>query len=184
MKISYLITYSGYIPVLRSILLLFKYKNLSLSQLGAYIYFVMQADFDNRHPHYGAILRDDKQLANEIGVSHTTIYRQRKNLIKAGLLTEKNNITFITNYHMFEFERVKKLVKLKLPNLQDLFTKPQEEMADLELSIANMQNCPLQKVDQSFNTSSKGNLSSKPEFTEEDQKWIHNYVKEDEGCPC
>lgn len=184
MRINYSITYSGYIPVLRSILLLLNNKHLSLSQLGAYIYFVMQADFDSRHPHYRVILRDDKQLANEAGVSYTTIYRLRKGLIQIGLLVEKNGVTFVTNYHMFEFGFMKKLTKMKPSNLKCLFTKPQEEITGSEFSIAHTQNDLPQKVDQSFNTSSKVSLSFGPKFTEDDKQWIHDYVKEDEGCPC
>src|SRR3989344_6795384 len=90
MKVTFTVNYSGYIPILRSILLLVKAKKITLPQLGLYICFVMQADFDVRHERYGTILRDDRQLAKEFGLNPTTVFRWRKEFIRAGLLTEEN----------------------------------------------------------------------------------------------
>jgi len=160
MKINYSTNYSGYIPVLRSVLLLVKAKVITLPQLAAYIYLVMQADFDTRHKYYAAILPDNKELAKEVNLDSTTIFRYRKDLIEKGLLTEKNGMTLVTNHYMFELGLVQKLAKLPPANLQELFAKPQENVADFESLIANLHNEQLQKTSQSFSVSSKGKSGS------------------------
>lgn len=178
MKVIFSINYSGYISILRSVLLLVKANILTLTQLGPYICFVMQADFDVRHGRYRVILRDDKQLADEFGVDPTTIYRYRKAFIKAGLLIEENGLTRVTNYYMFELNKVNKLAKLPIPRLQELFVKPQENFADIEQLIANSQTIQPAIAMQSFSVPSKGeSLSS--EFTEGDKVWINENVREE-----
>lgn len=139
---TFAVNYSGYIPVLRSILLLVNSGVIPLSLLGSYIYFVMQADFDTRHKYYSVVLRDDEQLANAANVNPTTIYRHRKELIKAGLLLEEGKYTKVTNFGLFDFEVVKKLVKLPPANPQELFLIPQEILSNKGIFIANMQKGP------------------------------------------
>lgn len=173
MKISFPINYSGYIPFLRSILFLVKADIISLPQLGFYICFVMQADFDRRHPHYRTILRDDKQLAKEFDLDPTTIYRYRKAFVKAGLLVEERGQTRVPNYFMFELDKVNKLARLPISTLQDLFVKPQEDFAEVELSIANMQNNQPEKAIQSSSFPSKDDSLSA-----DDIDWINKNVKE------
>ncbi len=172
-KITFPVNYSVYIPLLRGVLFLVKSGVLPLAQLGPYVCFVMQADFDMRHPNYGVILRDDKQLSDDFGVSQTTIYRARKALIRAGLLIEKDGKTKIPNYYMFELEKVKKLTKAPHATLQKLFTTPQENISDIEEFIANMKDHQPEKPVQSSNVSSKGRSLS-----EEDVDWINKNVKE------
>ncbi len=177
MKVTFPVNYSGYISVLRSVLLLVKANILTLPQLGPYICFVMQADFDVRHGRYRIILRDDEQLANEFGVDPSTIYRYRKAFIKAGLLVEENGLTKVPNYYMFELDKVNKLAKLPVSQLQELFAKPQENFADIEQLIANSQTIQPAITVQSFNVPSKGKSFSQ-EFTEDDKVWIDENVKE------
>lgn len=138
MKITYPINYSGYVPLLRRVMLLVRANILSLPQLGTYIYFVMQADFDPRHRNYRVILRDDQQLAKELHLSPTTIYRHRKELIKSGLLKEENGLTKITNYRIFELETVKRVAKIPHVNPEDLFLTPEEDFEIFEDFIANL----------------------------------------------
>lgn len=108
MRVTYPINYSGYIPLLRRVLLLVKSRILSLQELGLYISFVMQADFDTRHRNYRTILRDDRQLGKEFGLSPSTIFRYRKRFIYLGLLTEEDGLTKITNYRVFELDWVQR----------------------------------------------------------------------------
>lgn len=138
MKIPYSVNYSGYIPLLRRVLLLVKANILPLSQLGPYICFVMQADFDPRHKHYRIILRDDQVIAKELGVSPTTIYRHRKALIKSGLLTEEDGLTKITNFRIYEQEAVKRIASIPHINPEDLFLTPEEDFDNFEDFIANL----------------------------------------------
>lgn len=140
MNIKYPINYSGYIPILRSILLLLKNRILSLPQLGSYIFLVMQADFDKKHRYYGAIIRDDKQLADAAGVNQTTIYRHRKELIQSQLLFEENGVTRISDYRVFELDFIKRVMKHPASDKENLFLVGQESFEDLENPIANLHN--------------------------------------------
>ena len=99
----------------------------------------MQADFDSKHRYYSVILREDEKLASAANVNTTTIYRHRKELIRAGLLFEEGKNTRITNFRMFEFEVVRRLVKLSPANPTELFLIPQENLSNIESSIANLQ---------------------------------------------
>ncbi|OQY69197.1 hypothetical protein B6D29_00080 [Microgenomates bacterium UTCPR1] len=168
MKIKYPVNYSGYVPILRSVLLLPKTGIISISQLGIYICFIMQTSFDPRHRHYKAILRSDEQLANEFGVNKTTIYRARKALIKVGLLMVKADVTYVPNYYLFELDKVKKVTKLPIEKLHELFANPHKDFSELQ------QDRP-QKTDQNSTVSSNVDTS----FTDDDREWINKNLKED-----
>ena len=167
MKLRYHANFKGYFPILRGIQLLFKNQSLTFTQLGAYICFVAQADFDRRHKNYGIIIRDDETLGKEWGCSPTTVYRNRKQLIKKGLLTEIDGLTRVTNFHMFDLEWIRLFAKQELPTLQTLFTKPQEEVAKEEFFIAELQKRKPQNTTQSSSISSKG-ISGLPKEDVED----------------
>lgn len=139
MNIKFAVNYSGYVPVLRGILLLLKAGVISLSQLGPYILFIMQADFDPRHKYYRVVIRDDRQLAKASGVASTTIYRHRKELIEAGLLIEENGVTKVTNFQLFELDWIKKNIKSTSGSLEELFVTPQQDFVENENEIANLQ---------------------------------------------
>ena len=138
MKITYPINYSGYIPFLRRVMLLVKNRVISLQELGPYICFVMQADFDPRHRNYRVILRDDHQIAKELNISPTTAYRYRKTLIEAGLLKQEGSLTKVTNFKIFELEPVKRIAKIPHINPEDLFLTEEENFGDIEDFIANL----------------------------------------------
>jgi len=159
MKIIYPINYAGYFPIQRSILTLISNRIIPLSQLGSFICLVSQADFDPRHRYYSTILRDDNQIAAEFGINSTTIYRHRKDFIKAGLLFEENGVTKVTNYRMFDLEWVQKLAKRNNPHPEQLFLMPLDATASFESFIANLQNNQGEITTQSSNSnvSFKGN---------------------------
>lgn len=158
MKIKYKTNLIGYLPILRGIQLLLTNHSLNFAQLGAYICFVTQADFDKRHENYRVILRDDLELAKAWSCNSVTVYRQRKQLIKKGLLTEENGLTKITNFYLFELEWVKLFAKLPTQTLQTLFTQSQEKLTKEQFSNAETQDNQDQKTTQSSNTSYKGEL--------------------------
>ncbi|OGH14223.1 MAG: hypothetical protein A2687_05870 [Candidatus Levybacteria bacterium RIFCSPHIGHO2_01_FULL_38_26] len=107
------------------------------------------------------MLRDDKQLAKEFGISPSTIFRYRKELIALGLLFEENGLTKITNFRTFELECVKKIAKVPYLSPEDLYLTPQEDFSDIESSIANLQERRDQKGYKASHSkgSSKGNTS-------------------------
>src|SRR3989344_4736658 len=130
MKIKYKANFKGYIPVLRSLQLLLKNKTLTFAQLGAYICFVAQADFDNKHRNYTVVVRDDYELAKEWSCSPSTVHRQRKELISKGLLYEEDGLTRIKNFALFELGWVKSsFAKLPPALVKSFFAKTLEESA-------------------------------------------------------
>lgn len=175
MKIKYKTKFGGYVPLLRATFYLIKNKTLSFAQFGAYIFLISQVDFDRRHKTYGVIIRDDYEIASELGCDSTTIYNQRKILIKKGLLQEKDGVTSVPNFYLFESEWVKLLSKLPPELFQELFVKPQGGIEQLQKVIEKTQSSQLQKQPQSFNISSKDNLSSSQDIQDDD---LDTYFRE------
>ncbi len=170
MKIKYKTNFSGYFAILRGIQLLLKNGTLNFTQLGAYICFVAQADFDERHPNFKVILRDDNELAKEWGCNAVTVYRNRKALIQKGLLIEEDGLTKVPNFFIFQIIWVKIFAKLPLTTLQTLFTKTQDDLAKEKFMIADMQRKQVQKQSQSSKVSSKGDLGLSDEEIDEIDK--------------
>lgn len=164
MKINYKTNSSGYFIILRALQTLFKSKGLNFTQFGAYICFISQVDFDEKHKNYGVITRDDKELAKEWNCSETTVFRNRKELISKGLLLFEDGQTKVPNYYIFELKWAKLLVKIPIAYLHEILSNPQKDMAELQLFIAKTQENQDLKGTQSFNVSSKSDLS----FTLED----------------
>lgn len=159
MKIKYKTNLKGYITVLRSISLLLKDNTLDLSLLGAYLLFVMQADWDKKHDNYTMIIRDDKQLASEWGCSQSTVNRKRNQLIKMGLLKVENGITQVTNFSMFVPEWTKTYAKLPAETTKSLYSLTIDQVAKEISSLADMHKNQDQKSIQSFNVPSKENIT-------------------------
>ena len=179
MKIKYKTNFAGYFTVLRAIQYLLKEKTLNLTQLGAYICLVAQADHDPRHKLYGVILRDDGEIAKELGIDKTTIYLHRKEFIRKGLLVEDNGHTKVPNYYIFELKWVKGLAKAPDKYLQRLIEDPQRVIEDLQSLIEKIQQSQLQKQPQSSSVSSKSNLSSSNEDL--DLEEINDYLRDSEN---
>ena len=95
MKNKYDIKAKGYLVVIREIQLLLRNKGFSFTTLGAYLGFVFQADWDRRHKYYKAILPSDKQLAEFWNCSESSVYRNRKKLIRLNLLEVMGGNTYI-----------------------------------------------------------------------------------------
>ena len=166
MKIEYKTNFSGYLHMLRAVQLLIKDKTLNFTQFGVYVCLVAQADFDKRHKRtYGVIIRDDKEIAKELNCDYTTIHKHRKRLIKKGLLVEKDGLTSVPNFYLFEHPLVWKLVKYEFPvaKLQYLFAHPQVSIEIVQSIIAKLQKKQPQDTTNSSNLSSKGNLGSSQE---------------------
>lgn len=168
MRREYKTNFAGYFTVHRAIQYLLKSKTLSTTEFGAYIYLVAQADYDRTHDTYGVILRSDKEIALELGRNPATVFKQRKTLIKKGLLVERDGFTIVPNFYLFELGWGQKLAKIPPKYLQELFAKPQEGIAGLQDIIAKLQDNQLQKTTQSFNVSSNGNLGSSDVSSQEE----------------
>ncbi|OGD92669.1 hypothetical protein A2697_02595 [Candidatus Curtissbacteria bacterium RIFCSPHIGHO2_01_FULL_41_44] len=160
MKLKYKTNFSGFICLLRAIQLFLKDETLNFTQLGAYICFTAQVDFDPKHPNYKIILRDDNELAKEWGCSPSTVYRNRQYLISKGLLVEKDGNTQVPNFYIFELKLVQSIVKLPPALIQQFFTKTENEVAKMTSSIAELQENQDQNGIQSSSISSKSDLSS------------------------
>lgn len=169
MKIEHKTNFTGYFPILRAILYLVKNKTLNFTDLGAFICLVSQADYDSRHKLYGVISREDKEIAAELGLDKTTIYLNRRKLIKKGLLVEENGFTKVPNFYIFEHKWVKGLAKARARFLQHLIENPQREIEDLPELIEKIQQAQLQNKPQSSSVSSKSNLSSSNNYLDLDE---------------
>lgn len=170
MKIKYKTNFAGYIPVLRSIQMLLKDHILTFTQLGAFICFVSQADFDHRHPNFTVIIRDDYQLAQEWGCSPSTVHRRRKELIDKGLLYENDGITRVTNFTLFQLDWVKSaFAKLPPAIVKSFYAKSIDEVAKDVDSIAQTLETLPQESPQSSNVPFKGNVGlSNSEYIDND----------------
>ncbi len=133
----------------------------------------MQADFDRRHDNYRVIIRDDQVLANAWGCSISTVHRRRKELIKLGLLTEKEGLTIVTNYHVFEREWIKIFAKFPSSTMKMLFATSQKQIENEDYFIAEMQKRQPQNSDQSSNFPSKGELG----LSDEDISYINDSLE-------
>lgn len=192
MKVEYKTNFSGYIQLLRAIQLLIKDGTLNFTQFGVYICLVMQADYERRHKKtYGVIIRDDKEIARKLGCNYTTIHKHRKELIKKGLLIEKDGLTTVPNFHLFEYHIVWKLVKFKFPiaKLHHLFANPLISIEVVQSVIARLQEQQPQDTTISSNVSSKSDLgssgvSSQEEFNYDDiEEGIVRTIQEKEDEP-
>lgn len=160
MKIEYKTNFAGYISILRGIQHLLRNKTLNLTQLGAYICLVAQADYDPRHKLHGVIIRDDEEIASGLGLDKSTIYLHRKELTRKGLLVEESGHAKIPNFYIFEHKWVKGLAKAPDRFLQRLIENPQREIENLPELIEKIQQAQLRNRPQSFNVPSKSHLSS------------------------
>jgi hypothetical protein len=190
MKISYKTNFSGYLHILRAIQLLIKDKTLNFTQFGVYICLIAQADFEKRHKRtYGAITRDDREIAKELGCDYTTIHKHRKDFIKKGLFIERDGLTVVPNFHLFEYHIVWKLTKLQYPvaKLHHLFANPQIGIEIVQSIIAKLQEQQPQNNTNSSSFSSKGNLYSSQDNPQEEidldeaDKGIERLQKEQDG---
>ncbi|MFA5750371.1 MAG: Lrp/AsnC family transcriptional regulator [Candidatus Shapirobacteria bacterium] len=163
MKIDYEANFKGYISIPRCIQLLIPQEKLTLSELGAYICFVMQADYDTRHKNYGIILREDQEIAKKLNLSPSTLYRQKKKLIKRGLLIDENNNIKLPNFPAFTISFLRTIAN-DPPEYQTNIFKFDNPKLKKELLNAEMQKDQVQNNTQSFNDSSKVNLCLSEEY--------------------
>src|SRR4030067_2350972 len=89
MKIKSKPNLKGYVTLHRGVQQLLKDKSLDFTSFGALIGFVLQADWDKRHPLYKCLLKNDAEIADEWGLDSSTVFRRRKDLIKRGFLIER-----------------------------------------------------------------------------------------------
>ena len=159
MKTNYMANYKGYITVPRTIQELLGSKLLTFAQLGAFIGFVMEADFDRRHQNYRAVIRDDGELAKAWGCSSSAVYRMRMALIRKGLMEHQNGMTKISNFLPFEKNCTKLIINKSSQQMQYILLKPQIEIEKALNISANMQNFQVQNDPQSSSVSSNEELS-------------------------
>lgn len=130
MKIEIPINLKGSLPVPRAVTSLINQNLITISDLGWYLIFVMQADFGHKYKTYGVITKGDQIIANECGCNVTTVFKKRKKLIKVGLLKIKGKNTAISNYELFTrndktiIPIISKVIKEEdQKNLSELFFK-------------------------------------------------------------
>lgn len=140
MNIKYKTNFKGYIPVPRGILNLIRDKEMTFNELGFFICLVMQADYDQRHQNYKYVLRDDKELSQNLGCNQATIFRNRKKLAKIGVVMCVEGNTQITNIDMFTTKGIREHLRKGLPIVSDSFTPLHWFMADDKDLYAKLHN--------------------------------------------
>lgn len=130
MKIKYEPTYKGYLVIPKAVQMLLRDELINFTQLGAYICFVMQSDFDKRHKNHGVIIREDEELAKGLGCNQSTIYRLRKILISKKLLIEKDGNTGLPNPYVFTAEMVKMFASQTPRAVKNCFLDMQQTSAN------------------------------------------------------
>ncbi len=140
MKIKSKPNLKGYITVHRSTQQFFSVKKLNFSTFGAYIAFVLLADWDSRHSTYCCILKTDEEIASEWKVDPATVWRQRKKLVSLGLLEVRNEgLTRVTHFKFFEHDYNKIAAPVGISPLQENTTETQEDFEDTQNTIADLQ---------------------------------------------
>lgn len=158
MKMKYEPNYKGYFYINRAVLkVLITKKQLSFSQLGSLIYFISQIDFDKKHKNYSKLIRDDDVMAKSLGLSTSTIYKQRKELAEKGLFAINNNITTFESFFLFRIEYASFFSKMNDEQLQHIFDNPQKGKEIIKVrSEKSHSNEP--EITDPFNLSSKENV--------------------------
>lgn len=155
--------YKGYVFFPRVIMVLFKdgNKSLDFGALGDFIAFAAECDWDKKHPTYGYLTKPDEYLASRWGCDISTIWRKKMKLKKLGLLRDTAS-GFLRLHYMewlFEAHFAKELAKQEIANSQELVARTQELIASSQRNIADTQDVQGQDGTQSFNVSSKEDLS-------------------------
>src|SRR3990170_935919 len=163
--------YKGFFCFSRVMLLLFQTGNnvLDFGALGSYIALVGEADWDRRHSTYGCITRSDEDLARKWNCDPSTVWRKKNQLKELGVLVKRDDGFYrVKHIELLELPTAMKLSKLVIADSQDLIAETQEGQG--------------QNSTQSFNVSSKDNLSyfqESPRVPEEELDRISKEIDED-----
>ncbi len=133
--------YKGYLGIFRREKLLLKEKKLTLSHFGAFILFLLSADWDKDHSTFGGIPTDN-EMETATGIDYTTWSRHRKFLYEQGLLLSIEGVFVIKNFWKYLPEHAIKLAKYDIASLQEEDAVLQELAARLQNKVAIMQNSP------------------------------------------
>lgn len=151
--------YKGYIVIPRAVVLLFLSNTLQLLEFGTYLAFASECDWDKKHETYGCVNKTDKELADRWHLDISTIWRYKQKLLAKGLLVNHGKLVKIQHFELFDIGVAKRLASIPLATPQELFANLQNIIAKPQEDIANLQDYQDQNRPQSFNVSSKGDLS-------------------------
>jgi len=160
---------NGFIHLARFWLLLLRFKEINLSDLGALFLFAALTDWDKKHRTYKCIVRSDKEIAIFFGLSPSTINRKRRKLTMLSLLNQGKEYPTFPFLDLFEKGAPKLIGKVNTNAiLHSSFANMEEFVANLQRKNAKMQLSEY-KATGSFKSSFKDNLVSfdkKREYSE------------------
>jgi hypothetical protein len=141
MKRTYKPNLKGFITFPRSVILLLKNTDITITEFGYFLLFLTQLDYDPRHNDiYTVLLRDDKQLATVFNCDESTIYRKRTDLIKRGLLqTDSDGNTRCNLLPLFLSKNSTILTHLTDEQLKQIFAVSTDTPHEIQTKIAEMQ---------------------------------------------
>lgn len=167
MKRIYKPNYKGFLILPRAIQFFFQNTALRPSDLGYFISFITQLDFDPRHELYTVLLRDDSQLATMWNVHQTTVSRQKKDLIEKGFLQQDQRGYLTSNLlPLFLSKNSSILASLSETQMKAIFTNHQESPEELVNKIAKMHFYPNKETVKKKYKDPKSRFSSKSDLSQ------------------
>jgi predicted transcriptional regulator len=111
---------------------------LNTKEIFLYEYGASLADFDEKHINtYGTFKQSDKEIAEALGWSPTTVYRHRKKLEEVGLFVRlKNKATKVNFYWTMDPNNA---FKLKKSSKNNIFAELKKKYSDLKSVISFLQ---------------------------------------------
>ena len=162
--------YKGYVYFIRAIMLLFQNnKALDFDGLGTFVAFAIECDWDPRHSTYGHLKKSFDYLARKWNCDNSTVYRKKDKLISLDLIEKTDqNMYRVKYFEWFNPRMSNKLANMEFADSQDLIANTQKLVANVQDKVANVQTVQDQYNPQSFNVSSKDNISVISSQTEDE----------------
>lgn len=108
----------GTLPIYRRDLLLLREKKLpNLSAFGAWIIFLLAADWDEKHPRFGCV-PSAADIARFLRVAPSTIQRHRQTFMRLGLLRKREDGK-CEIVRFWKYRRARELARLPFANLHE-----------------------------------------------------------------
>ncbi len=152
------VNYHGYLVLPRQAKLL--EKDLGYALFGFYITLIMEAVWDRSNLQFSYITKSHSSLAVIMNCNQSTVSRQLKNLEKKKYLIRYKDSIHLAYFPLFLKDVAKKMHSMNYANLHELYADIHRINAELQEDYAALHSTRGQIGYQSFNISSKVNLSS------------------------
>lgn len=140
MKRRYPPNYKGFLYLHRAVLFLYKTYKVTASEFAYFLTFLLQSDYDKRHTEtYSLILRDDDQIAEIMQVNPSTVNRQKKKLLRKGLIQKIRGNYCINSVVLFTKDTRHLQTQVDIAKLQIIYSLMHLSSTELVDKVAIMQ---------------------------------------------